>query len=336
MSKIKLIKLSFSLSGLLACLSSPLLAFDIERPEIKSFIDSMSEQHSVDPEMLSALLAKTDAREDILEAISRPAERVRPWHEYRKIFITNERINAGVKFWKEHADTLDQVSRDTGVPHEILVGIIGVETYYGRITGRYTVFQALATLGFDYPPRSKFFRRELEEFLLLATEQQLNLETTLGSYAGAMGAPQFIPSSYRAYASDNDKDGRIDLFNSWSDVIGSVANYFVRHRWQAGKPVISRARLAEGFSLDVPQRNTLKLTSTLSVLKAGGLKVQDKVQDSTPATFVRLDGVDKNEYWAAYHNFYVITRYNRSTMYALAVWQLGNAVAEQRRRDNED
>ncbi len=314
-----------------ACLTSfPALSLDTEREDVRSFIDDMVTNHDFDKSELTELLAGATVQESILEAISRPAERVREWHEYREIFITPERIKAGVKFWSEHADTLQAVSKDTGVPPEILVGIIGVETYFGRITGRYTVLDALVTLGFDYPPRSKFFRRELGEFLLLAREEDIAVNAALGSYAGAMGAPQFIPSSYRAYAHDTDGDGKRDLFANWTDIIGSVANYFVAHKWRRGEEVIARAHLRRGFSLSLPKKNNLTLSSTVTDLSRNGLMFSTERPAESGATFVVLKGKKKNEYWAAFHNFYVITRYNRSVMYALAVWQLGQSIAAER------
>ncbi|MEM7279254.1 MAG: lytic murein transglycosylase, partial [Pseudomonadota bacterium] len=198
-------------------------ALDTDRADVQKLIGEMVTEHSFDRDSLTTTLAGAQTQQSILDAISRPAERVRQWHEYRQIFITPERIKAGVQFWNEHQETLLRISQDTGVPPEILVGIIGVETYFGRITGRYKVLDALVTLGFDYPPRSKFFRRELKEFLLLAREEELSIDETLGSYAGAMGSPQFIPSSYRAYAKDGDGNERRDLFQSWPDIIASVA-----------------------------------------------------------------------------------------------------------------
>lgn len=306
-------------------------ALDTSRADVQKFIDEMVTEHDFDRDKLTATLAGAEIQQSILDAISRPAERVRPWHEYRQIFITPERIKAGVAFWKEHHETLGRISRDTGVPPEILVGVIGVETYFGRITGRYKVLDALATLGFDYPPRAKFFRRELGEFLLLAREEKLSIGETLGSYAGAMGSPQFIPSSYRAYAKDGDGNERRDLFQSWPDIIASVANYFVAHKWRKNGAVISRAYLSQDFSVMPPKKNGLKLTSTLGELHAGGLRVASKLPASTKATFIALQGAKKNEYWAGFHNFYVITRYNRSAMYALAVWQLGQAIAAEHR-----
>ncbi|MEN0045011.1 MAG: lytic murein transglycosylase, partial [Pseudomonadota bacterium] len=198
-------------------------AIDTDRDDVRAFIDEMVEQHGFERAELVVLLGEAEVQEGILEAMRRPAERTKPWHEYRDIFIQPKRVKAGVAFWAEHADAIERISADTGVPAEILVGIIGVETYYGRITGKHRVLDALVTLGFDYPPRANFFRKELGQFLQLAREEDIDPRTALGSYAGAMGAPQFIPSSYRAYADDGDGDGRKDLFNNWDDVLASVA-----------------------------------------------------------------------------------------------------------------
>ncbi len=325
-------KFARSMVVALGCFATTIcFGFDTERPEIQAFIERVVETHKLDREAVTSYLQRAEKRQDILDAISRPAERVRPWHEYREIFITEKRITEGVDFWNEHEVTLTRISEKTGVPPEIIVGIIGVETFYGRITGRYKVLDALATLGFDYPPRSKFFSRELEEFLLLAEEQSLDIETTLGSYAGAMGSPQFIPSSYRAYARDGDGDQRIDLFNSWDDIMASVANYFVAHKWRNGEPVVARARLGSGYTLTLPERNRLKLNANVGDLRAGGLRFEVDADSTAGATLIVLEGSSKNEYWVGLHNFYVITRYNRSAMYALAVWQLGSEIAERRR-----
>jgi membrane-bound lytic murein transglycosylase B len=221
--------------GAFAVSAQPL---DPAREDVKAFVQRVQEAHGLDPDTVRSVLNLARIQSPIIDLISRPAERVRPWHEYRKIFITEERIAAGVKFWQEHRALIERVSTETGVPPEILVGIIGVETYYGRIVGKYRVLDALATLAFEYPPRSAFFSRELEQFLLLAREQGFEIEAPVGSYAGAMGMPQFIPSSYRAYAVDGSGDGRIDLWGNVEDILASVANYFLAHRWRPGEPVV--------------------------------------------------------------------------------------------------
>ena len=207
----------------------------------RSFIDEMVKEHDFDRAEITALLDGAVIDAVVLETMARPAERVVPWFEYRNIFITEERIAAGVAFWNTHAETLDAVSERYGVAPEMIVSIVGIETYFGTRMGRYRVLDALATLAFAYPPRASFFASELESFLLLAREEQVDVTTALGSYAGAMGAGQFIPSSYRAYAVDADADGKRDLWTNWDDVFGSVANYFDKHGWRAGEPVMETA-----------------------------------------------------------------------------------------------
>lgn len=317
--------------------SSNAVGLDTQRNDVAAFIDELVTEEDFSRDELEALLGDAEIKPKILEAISRPAEKRKAWHEYRDIFIQDKRIDAGVEFWNTHADTIDKISEETGVPGEILVGIIGVETYYGRITGRYRVLDALVTLGFDYPPRAKFFRKELREFLLLAREESVPADAALGSYAGAMGSPQFIPSSYRAYAVDADADGRRDLFDSWTDILGSVANYFVRHRWRAGEPVVAPATLNAEFSGEVPAKNLLKADSTVGDLVQEGVVIDPPttLADDMPARLIAMEGKQGPEYRVGLHNFYVITRYNRSAMYALAVWQLGNEVAARRREGQQ-
>ncbi|MEO1036120.1 MAG: lytic murein transglycosylase B [Pseudomonadota bacterium] len=320
-------------AALLLLSASPLAAIDTTRDDVRAFIDRVAETHQVERQIVADWLAAAELQPRIIAAISKPAERVRPWHEYREIFLTPERIKAGVEFWNEHAATLAAAEEAYGVPAEIIVGIIGVETYYGRIVGSYRVRDALATLAFDYPPRSRFFTAELEAYFLLSRAEGWSVDEVRGSYAGAMGRGQFIPTSYREYAVDFDKDGRRDLFNSWPDAIGSVANYLRRHRWRADKPTLSRASIVKPFTIYPPKKNELKLNSTLGELRSGGVRTTSKAPDAEPATLIRLDGKGRNEYWVGMHNFYVITRYNRSVMYALAVWQLGDAIAAARQRN---
>lgn len=305
-------------------------ALDTSRPVVSEFIDQMVEEHGFERAALTRVLADAKTQQSILDAISRPAEKSKPWHDYRDIFIQPRRIDAGVEFWNTHETTINRVSAETGVPGEILVGIIGVETFFGRITGNYRVLDALATLGFDYPPRSAFFKKELAEFLILAREENVAIDSALGSYAGAMGSPQFIPSSYRHYAVDADGDGRRDLFGSWQDIIGSVANYFVRHHWRSDAEVVSQARLGEKFSGKIPQRNTLKADSSVGALSRDGVEFSTGLPADANARLIAFEGEDGPLYYVGFHNFYVITRYNRSPMYAMAVWQLGNDIAAAR------
>jgi peptidoglycan lytic transglycosylase B len=301
-------------------------AVDTDRPEIRNFIVMMVEQHSYDRENLEAVLAAAESKESILEAISRPAERTLEWDDYRDIFVTSERIRLGAEFWREHRDELLRISERTGVSVEILVGIIGVETYYGRITGDYRVLDALSTLAFDYPPRANFFRGELEQFLLLVREEGMEASVATGSYAGAMGRAQFMPSSYRAYAVDSSDDGKRDIWTNWSDVIGSVANYFVRHGWIEGAPVVSSATLGTQWRGDTP-KNVLTPEETVTSLSHQGVMFSTTLAGDQKSQLLTLRGKDGEEYWVGFHNFFVITRYNRSVMYALAVHQLGQEIA---------
>jgi membrane-bound lytic murein transglycosylase B len=315
-------------AGLLAAVSPARgQALDPDRDDVRAFIERAHQDHGLDPGTVRSILELARVQPPILEAISRPAERVRPWHEYRKIFLTEERITAGVKFWQENREKIDRFSADSGVPPEILVGIIGVETFYGRIIGRYRVLDALATLAFEYPPRSAFFSRELEQFLLLTREQGLEIETPVGSYAGAMGLPQFIPSSYRAYAVDGDGSGRIDLWNSMDDILASVANYFKAHGWRPGEPVVAPAVPGDRDPAALSQQGLSANTTVGELWSAGiGLAGPAPRQSEAAAGLFVLEHETGPRYWAGFHNFYVITRYNRSLMYALAVHQLGEAI----------
>lgn len=307
-------------------------AIDVERPEVKKFIEQMVDNSDYDRASLKAILADAETKQSILDAISRPAEKSKEWHEYRAIFLTRERIMAGAAFWREHQDILKRLSLESGVPQHILVGIIGVETYFGRITGSYRVIDALTTLAFNYPKRSKFFTRELQEFLLLALEEDMNAADATGSYAGAMGRPQFMPSSYRAYAVDSSGDGRRDIWNNWEDVIGSIANYFVRHHWRAGEEVVTQAALGEQWHGDLP-RNTIKPKATVASLSQQGVLFSTELPADSKAQLLHLQDVDGEKYWVGFHNFFVITRYNTSVMYALAVQQLGLEIALEANRD---
>ena len=301
-------------------------AVDVDRPDIDAFIESMVSEHEFDRDDLVRILGQAEVKESILEQIRKPAEKTLTWAEYRPIFMTAERVQAGANFWRENRASLDNISRSTGVPSEIIVGIIGVETYYGRITGGHRVLDALATLAFYYPPRAKFFRRELEEFLLLVREEEMQATDPFGSYAGAMGRPQFMPSSYRAYAVDSTGDGKRDIWNNWTDVAGSVANYFVKHGWTAGEEVTTQATLSSRFSGPAPD-NTLSARETVRSLSQSGVMFSTDLSSDSKGQLVTLEGTNGTEHWVGFHNFFVITRYNRSVMYALAVHQLGQEIA---------
>jgi membrane-bound lytic murein transglycosylase B len=299
-------------------------------PLARDFIDAMVSQHGFNQGELRGLLKRAERQQAVLDAISRPAEKTLTWAEYRRIFVTDKRTRAGVDFYRENESLLKRAESEFGVAAEVIVAIIGVETFYGTYKGKYPALSTLATLAFDYPPRSKFFRSELEQYLLLAREEQFDLHAIMGSYAAAMGMPQFISSSYRRYAVDFDGDGKRDLWNSRADVIGSVANYFAAHGWQRNQPVTDRCP-AKGDAWAALADGKLKPGHRAESLRAAGLSPRG----DGPFTVMDFAGEDGRECWIGEHNFYVITRYNHSSMYAMAVWQLGQtiraAIAEEQR-----
>ena len=305
-------------------------ALDLNREDVRAFVELVNREHGLEPAAVRAVLAQARLQPGIVAALDRPAERVKPWYEYRRIWMTEERIAAGVEFWRTHRGRIEQVAAETGVPAEILVGIIGVETYYGRIIGRHQVLDALATQAFDYPRRQAFGTRQLAEFLLLVREQGLDPQGLTGSYAGAMGLPQFIPSSYRAYAVDGDGDGRIDLWNSIDDVLASVANYFIAHRWRPGELVVAPAVPGRADPAPLTSQDHRAPNTTTGALWAAGIGLAGPAPASRSATagLFALEKEDGPAFWTGFHNFYVITKYNHSLMYALAVHELGHAIMD--------
>lgn len=276
------------------------------------------------PEEIRAWLSQARYQQSIINAITKPAEG-KPWKDYRPIFLTETRIRQGRDFYLEHRSQLEKVSAQTGVPAEIIVSIIGVETSYGRVTGSYRVLDALYTLGFFYPRREEFFRSELINLFALAKEENLDLATLKGSYAGAMGWGQFMPSSYRDYARDGDGDGRRDLLGSVNDAFASIANYFIGYGWQIGQPTFIPATADSGAAPFVPEDFVARYS--LVDLAARGYRPRDPGAPDLPVTLLTLEGVNGPEYWIGYQNFYVITRYNRSPRYAMAVYQLSQEIA---------
>lgn len=295
-------------------------------PNTDAFVARMVSVHGFEESEVKRVLANAVHKEAIIKAMTRPAEKVKPWKDYRKIFISEKRIAEGVRFLSANKAALDRAEEVYGVAPEVVVAIIGVETFYGRIKGNWRVVDALATLGFDYPKRGKFFTKQLEEFLLLAREQGKDPLTLTGSYAGAMGYGQFIPSSYRSFAVDFDGDGFTDIWNNTTDAIGSVANYFAEHNWQAGQPVVSRARVSPDYDDD--QINRLKLSQTVDDLRAKGFSPVDTLPGDMLAIPLRLKGERGSEFWLGLPNFYTITRYNHSRLYAMTVYDLSQLILE--------
>jgi membrane-bound lytic murein transglycosylase B len=302
-------------------------ALDVKRPDVKDFIAHMAGTTSFKKRQLRKLLKSAQSQPAIIDAMDRPAEKAKPWFEYRPIFITERRIREGVDFWTAHRQALDQASVRSGVAPEYLAAILGVETYYGRLTGSYRVLDALATLAFDYPARAKFFRDELEQFLLLTRDAKLDPLRVKGSYAGAMGAPQFMPSNYRHYAVDADADGHIDLWSNWPDVCASVGNYLKEHGWNAGEPVLSEASVDSDKAQDLEGRK-LVLSETVESLRTKGVNFDSSLAADAPALLIAADETDGVHWRVGYNNFYVITRYNHSALYAMAVFELAAAVKQ--------
>lgn len=289
--------------------------------ELAAVVAQLEKDGVYAPGELQTLFGDVSRQGQVLSAIAKPAEG-KEWREYRPLFLTEERMQAGLAFWREHEATLARAEAEFGVPAEMILGILGVETKYGGNKGRIRVLDALATLAFDYPPRAPFFRKELREYLVLAKEQGLDPLSTYGSYAGAMGYPQFIPSSWRNLAIDYDGDGKRDLINNPVDAIGSIANYFQKNGWRAGDRVTFRARITSQ-DYDNAVSDELKVTKTIGELAQKGLEsAEGDLPPDLPANAIRLYGARGNEFWLTFPNFYVITRYNRSKLYAMAAWQL--------------
>lgn len=304
--------------------ASGVAASAINKDQLDEFVSEMIQKHAFDRGQLTVLLKGAELKERILQAIASPAE-AKPWHAYRPIFVTQSRIKEGAEFWSENEAALARASEVYGVAPEIIVAIIGVETRYGRHKGGFRVLDSLATLAFNYPKRSQFFRSELEQFLLLTREENLDPLQPLGSYAGAMGRPQFISSSYRRYAVDFDNDGFRDLWENNTDAIGSVANYFARHGWQPGQPVTRRATLrGEGFKAVLS--DSPKTDRTAGELRQHGVTFDAELGDDLAATLFALETESEPEHWVGFRNFYVITRYNHSILYAMAVYQLSREI----------
>jgi len=299
-----------------------------EREDARAFAAEIAGRHALDAAEVERALAGARHDPEVIRLITPPARKgVRSWRSYRARFLDRTRIDGGMRFWREHADTLARAERDTGVPAEVIVAIIGVETIYGRNTGNFETLSTLATLAFDYPPRAELFRGELEALFLLAREQGRDPASYYGSFAGALGYPQFLPSSMRAYALDFDNSGAIDFESDPIDAIGSVANYLRAHGWQAGAPVAERARLSPATDIAGLVAAGIEPTLAPALLADNGVTTADGRMAAAVATLVDLEtpGAD-TEYWLGYRNFYVITRYNRSSFYAMSVFELAEAL----------
>jgi membrane-bound lytic murein transglycosylase B len=305
------------------------------RPDVQAFIEEMVADHGYDRAELTRAFAAARYRPQIVEAMQRPLLAPPKWFDYAPPLLSKERVNGGVAYWNANAAELDRAEERFGVPPEIVVAIIGIETLYGRNTGNHRALDALSTLAFDYPRRAVFFRRELKEFLLLVREQHVDPATPKGSFAGALGVPQFMPGSYREFAVDFDGDGRIDLWASPADIVGSVGNYLARHDWQRGQPVLLPAAIAEDSLVALQHRldGGISERRSADAWAVDGVAASGAPPDLAPDPVGLLmleerlaDGVEGASYWIACQNFYVLTRYNRSRLYAAAVSELASAI----------
>ena len=319
----RFLALSLACIGLAVCLAAPAAAQRPLSPELDAFVGEMVEKHQFDGNALRRLFAQARHLPGVLRAISAPST-ARPWHEFRTRNVDPARIKGGIAYWREHATVLARASREYGVPEEIIVATIGIETLYGRNTGNFRVLEALTTLAFNYPPRAELFRSELEAYLLLVRESGVDALNVRGSYAGAIGIPQFLPSSYRRYAVDFDGDGRRDLART-SDAIGSVANYYRAHGWQPGATVIVPVEVGEA-KVDAVLEMGIRPQLKVAELKRLGINPAAPVEEGAEAALFVVETESGPRYWLGLNNFYVITRYNRSVNYAMAVYELAREL----------
>jgi membrane-bound lytic murein transglycosylase B len=321
-----LITMLISISAVLYTL--PSFAIDISaNPQVREFINNFSKKYDYNQKELYEMFNQVKFNQSIIDKMNKPGE-AKPWIDYRKIFIQPERINQGADYWRSHAKELNSAESKYGVPASIIVGILGVETYYGKIKGSTNVLEALATIAFKYPSRSKYFTSELTEFLLLCREQGWNPLNVEGSYAGAMGLPQFMPSSYRTYAVDGSNNGQVNLFHDHQDVVASVANYLDRKGWHRGEPTLVRANVAANHQKISESQANGKLNYTVRQLADMGYNPAIKVPNNLKAGLLAFETEQGMQYWITFHNFQTIKRYNNSNKYALVVDILGESIKQ--------
>lgn len=312
--------------------------------KVKTFAHQIAKDHALVESEVLALLKSARYQQSIIDKMTRRAEKHKTWYQYRNIFLNQKRIDQGVEFWQQNQALLQKAEQVYGVDPAIIIAILGVETYYGKRTGNTRVLDALYTLAFSYPKRARFFSSELKYFIMLSGEAKIDAYKVTGSYAGAMGAPQFISSSYRNFAVDFDQDGRTDLWNSKADIIGSVASYFARHNWRQGLPVAVpslgvKPQKHAAFFFSGKKNRPLKEVVlpkdkpkfSISRLKQAGISPKQVIADDENVYLLPFETADNQfDYWLGTSNFYCITRYNRSPMYAMAVYQLSQAIARKR------
>jgi membrane-bound lytic murein transglycosylase B len=300
-------------------------ALAVELPGIPEFIDEMVAKHKFNRDELTNAFQHAELRQSVIDAINSPAT-AKPWVDYRAIFVNDNNVREGLEFWRMHARTLLRAERKYGVPESIIVALLGVETHFGQHMGKFRTLDALTTLAFDYPRRADFFRNELEQYLLLSRDQDFDLMAVDGSYAGAMGIPQFMPSSYLKYAVDFDHDGKIDILHDPIDAIGSVANYFKQFGWKRREPVTEQVTVSPDSCV-----GSLLEPRTVAAWKSAGVMPENRVAAGNSARLMDFDVADGKEFWLAFNNFDVITRYNNSDFYAMSVYQLSEALRKARR-----
>lgn len=313
-------------TSLLACLVAGHAFAATLRPEDTARLQTLSQELQVPMATLEQAVAQADFRQAVLDAYKRPAES-KPWYEYQALFMTDKRINQGVEFWRAHAAELARAERIYQVPASVIVAIIGVETFYGTNMGKHPVLDSLYTLAFYHPTRTDFFSKEFVNYVKLGHQQTWDLKTPLGSYAGAMGMGQFMPSSYLSFAVDFDGDGHKDLFTNPTDAIGSVANYFHQHGWKMGEPVVAAAQITTPSALTYVQ-DRVELKQNWGQLQQAGVMSKVTLAANTPVSLIQLAQPTYSEYWLARQNFYVITRYNKSPLYAMVVHDLSQQLAK--------
>ena len=323
-----------SLAVVMGLSNGMLLGEEALDKKLQTFSDKMEAEHQFKSDEVLALLKGLKVKQNIIDKMNNPAESL-AWHQYRPIWMKEKRITGGAAFFKKHKETLEKAEKEYGVDKMMIVAIIGIESFYGKHLGGHTVLDSLYTLGFHYPKREVFFNSELEQYFLLAREQGWKLPDIRGSYAGAMGMGQFISSSYRNYGVDYNEDGKVDLFNDPVDMIGSIANYFKRHGWKSGRFLAKKIDLDEQQAETLVQKK-LKLTKKLSELETSKFSVDEMEDKDAVVGIFAFEQKNANEYWLVAKNFYTITRYNHSAMYALAAFQLSGAIAETVKNDQNN
>lgn len=304
----------------------------VHRPDVEAFMQKMVEKYQFKKDELVYLFSQVKLRPQVIRHINKPLER-EPWKTYQMLFVNEWRIKHGVSFWNQYATALAKAEEEYGVPASIIVATIGIETKYGQKTGDYRVIDSLSNLAFSDSPRANFFRKELQEFLILAREEHLDPLKIMGSYAGAIGQPQFMPSSYRHYAVNFSKSGKTDLMNDEIDVIGSIANYYSKHGWRSNEPIAVQALVIGNRYYYLMRKDQITKQLSVAELSQFGIVPKTKINPDLKVKVIELQSYYSREYWLGFRNFFVIKRYNASDLYAMAVYQLSTYISALRERE---